>query len=59
MKYLIEVSEVLSRKILAEAETEDEAIKMVEMMYQNEDIVLDSSDFHGNLNITCLDKMND
>lgn len=45
MKYLIEVVEILSKKIEIEANSEDEAISMVKDKYKNEEIVLDYSDF--------------
>ena len=56
MQYLVEVSEVLSRKVLVEADNEDEAIQRVEEAYMSESIVLDCGDFHGDMTITCLSK---
>ena len=44
-KYRIEVTEVLSRIVEAEAENEDDAVEMVRQMYRNCDIVLDASDY--------------
>lgn len=41
----IEITELLSRIIEVEAETENEAFEKVNEMYQNEKIVLDSSDY--------------
>lgn len=41
----IEITELLSRIIEVEAETENEAFEKVKEMYQNEKIVLDSSDY--------------
>ena len=44
-KYQIEVTEVLSRTMMVEANDEAEAIKMVRRMYRNCDVVLDASDY--------------
>ncbi len=44
-KYRIEVTEVLSRLVEIEAESEEDAIETVRRMYQNCDIVLDASDY--------------
>lgn len=45
MKYDITVIETLSRTISVVAENYGEALKKVENMYNNQEIVLDSSDF--------------
>jgi hypothetical protein len=44
-KYRIEVTEVLSRIVEAEAENEDDAVEMVRQMYRNCELVLDASDY--------------
>lgn len=44
-KYRIEVTELLSRIVETEAESEDEAVEMVRQRYRNCDIVLDASDY--------------
>ena len=44
-KYRIEVTEVLSRLVEIEAESEEDAIETVRRMYKNCDIVLDASDY--------------
>ena len=44
-KYRIEVKEVLSRIVEAEADNEEEAVEMVKKMYRNCNIVLDASDY--------------
>lgn len=44
-RYKIEVQEFLSRIIEIEANNIIEAISKVKLMYQNEEIVLDSDDF--------------
>ena len=44
-KYRIEVTEVLSRIVETEAETEDEAVETVRQMYRYCKIVLDASDY--------------
>ncbi|MDT8375398.1 MAG: DpnD/PcfM family protein [Mariprofundaceae bacterium] len=41
----IEINELLSRVLEVKADNEDEAQSIVEKMYKDEDIVLDSSDF--------------
>jgi len=45
MKHKIEITEILQRVIEVEAENEDEAIILIKRAYQNENIVLDSSDY--------------
>ena len=44
-KYRVEVREILSRTVEAEADSEGDAIVMVRQKYRNCDIVLDSSDY--------------
>lgn len=44
-KYKIEVEEILQRVVEVEAESESEAIKQIQEMYNNEIIVLDSEDW--------------
>lgn len=51
MYFNIEISERLSRIVNIEANSLEEAIETAEQMYQNEDIVLDWTDFDGNVNI--------
>ena len=41
----IEVKEILTRTIEVKANTEDEALQIVRQNYNDEEIVLDSSDF--------------
>jgi len=43
--YEIEIKETLSRVIEVQANSEDEAFAQVKQMYNNEEIVLDSSDY--------------
>ena len=45
MYYRIVVEEVLSRVITVEAKTSEEAFHLVKKQYQNEEILLDASDF--------------
>lgn len=47
MKYKIKVQETLERIVEVEASSIDEARDKVEEMYNNEEIVLDYSDFVG------------
>lgn len=51
MEYSIKVEEVLSRIINVKADSEDEAIEIIENMYDNEKIILDSSDYNGQVMI--------
>ena len=44
-KYRIEVTEVLSRIVETEAESEDAAVEKIRKMYRNCEIVLDASDY--------------
>ena len=44
-KYRIEVTEVLSRIVETEAESDEDAVEMVKRMYRNCDIILDASDY--------------
>ena len=45
MKYRIKVTEVLSRIVETDAESEDAAVEDVRKMYRNCEIVLDASDY--------------
>jgi len=51
MKIDIEVKETLIRIVTIDAETVDEAISKVEDMYFREEVVLDYTDFDGNVKI--------
>ena len=44
-KYRIEVTEILSRIIEAESESEADAVEMVRSMYQKGELILDASDY--------------
>ena len=44
MKYLVEISETLQRKIIVEADSQDAARQKAEDMYYNSEIVLDADD---------------
>lgn len=44
MKYLVEISETLQRKIVVEADSQDEARQKAEDMYYNSEIVLNADD---------------
>lgn len=44
-KFKIEIQEILSRIVEVEARNEDEALNIIQNQYQEEKIVLDSSDF--------------
>jgi len=51
MKINIEVKETLTRVISVDAETVDDAISKVEDMYFREEVVLDYTDFDGDVKI--------
>jgi len=51
MKIDIEVKETLIRIVTIDAETVDDAISKVEDMYFKEEVVLDYSDFDGDVEI--------
>lgn len=51
MKINIEIKEILTRVISVDAKTVDEAISKVEDMYFREEVVLDYTDFDGNVEI--------
>lgn len=45
--FKVKIQEILSRNILVEASTEEEAKALVEQMYDNEEIVLDYTDLQN------------
>ena len=47
MKYKVIVHQILAREVEVDAEDAYHAIDMVKEKYNNEEIVLDSSDFSG------------
>lgn len=44
-KFNIEITETVQRQIEVEADSYDEALKIVKQKYRNSEIVLDSTDF--------------
>lgn len=44
-QFEIEIEEILQRDIKVEADSKEEAIRIVKEKYRNEEIVLDESDF--------------
>lgn len=44
-KYTIEITETLQKRVSVLADSKDQAYKKVKEMYQNEDIILDSSHY--------------
>ena len=44
-EYVIEIKEILVRRISINANSEEEALLIAEDMYQNSNIILDDSDF--------------
>ena len=45
--YYVKVIETLKKKVIVEADSEEEAIAKVEAAYNDCDIILDASDFTG------------
>lgn len=45
MKFVMKVTETLSRTVVVDANDQDDAISKVEQAYDNEDIVLDYKDY--------------
>ena len=56
MKYTVTVTEILERRVVVEAEDEYDAVDKVHMAYDASEIVLDYSDYHGDMNIKCIGK---
>ncbi|MGN0235160.1 MAG: DpnD/PcfM family protein [Paludibacteraceae bacterium] len=52
-RYLVNIEEVLSRDIIVEAESAEEAEYKVEQLYRTCGIVLDAGDFVGTPTIKC------
>lgn len=54
MKYRINVEEILSREVIIEADSPEDAVDKAEELYFKEKIVLDYSDFeNGSQTIKC------
>jgi len=47
MKFVVKLTEHLSRQMVIEAQTQEEAINKIEELYANGDIVIDYDDVHG------------
>ena len=47
MKYVVAVTEELRRELEVEAESKEQAYEIVKRKYNNEEIVLDDSDYSG------------
>ncbi|MGU8155406.1 DpnD/PcfM family protein [Clostridium perfringens] len=44
-KFKVKIVEILEREVFVNANSEKEAMNIVQSLYENEDIVLDSNDF--------------
>ncbi|HAT4220854.1 TPA: protein DpnD [Clostridium perfringens] len=44
-KFKIKIVETLEREVFVNANSEKEAMNIVQFLYENEDIILDSNDF--------------
>lgn len=54
MKFLVNIKEILTRDVIVEANSSEDAEEMVEELYNKEKIVLDYSDFeNGSQTIKC------
>lgn len=47
-KFKINIKEILEREVEIIADTEEEAIEKIYSKYNNEEIILDDSDYSGN-----------
>lgn len=47
MKYIVAITEELQRRLTVEAESKEQAYEIVRRKYNNEEIVLDDSDYSG------------
>lgn len=55
MKFVMKVTETLSRTVVIDANDKDDAISKVEQAYDNEDIVLDYKDYDGyDISAVCI-----
>ncbi|NPA74438.1 MAG: DpnD protein [Epsilonproteobacteria bacterium] len=59
MKVNVRVTELLIKVVSVEAKDENEAIIAVERMYNDEKIILDYSDFNGNVSIEIDEQVNE
>lgn len=59
MKYVVELKEILSRRVVVEADDEYDAIDKVHLAYDASEIVLDYSDYHGEMDIKCAGEANE
>ena len=53
MKYAVVVTEVLEKRVVVEADDVIDAIDRVQAAYDASEIVLDYSDYHGDMKIIC------
>ncbi|MEG2235197.1 MAG: DpnD/PcfM family protein [Clostridia bacterium] len=54
MKYIIEVTETLTRQIEVNSDSKSEAINIIKQQYKDEEIVLDESNF-VDVDFVCLE----
>ena len=59
MKYAVVVTEVLERRVVVEADDVIDAIDKVQMAYDASEIVLDYSDYHGEMDVKCVGEANE
>jgi len=59
VKVNVRVTELLIKVVSVEAKDENEAIIAVERMYNDEKIILDYSDFNGNVSIEIDEQVNE
>jgi len=59
MKFKAKITEVLSRVIVVEADSKEEALNKVSDMYNSEEIVLDYSDFNDDVKIEIICENNE
>lgn len=57
MSYTVKVREVLEKTITIDADSREEAIEKVQVMYDNEEIVLDWDDVLGSVEISTQEEV--
>lgn len=58
MKYIVQISELLTRRLVIESETSEEAVQNVKENYYNGDIVLEADDYvDGSVQFEIVDKI--
>lgn len=59
MKYAVEVTETLTRRVVVEADNADDARDKAQLAYDASEIILDYNDYHGEMDIKCVGEANE